>query len=52
MPAGSLDAEELRFQFTGRQHRECIIPQTVTRSLVLLTMGKSLPETCWTDWNY
>jgi len=24
----------------GRQHRECIIPQTVTRSLVLLKMGK------------
>jgi len=24
----------------GRQHRECIIPQTVTHSLVLLKMGK------------
>jgi len=23
----------------GRQHRECIIPQTVTHSLVLLKMG-------------
>ena len=25
---------------TGRQHRGCIIPQTVTQSLVLLKMGK------------
>ena len=25
---------------TGRQHRECIIPQAVTHSLVLLKMGK------------
>ena len=25
---------------TGRQHRRCIIPQTVTYSLVLLKMGK------------
>jgi len=25
---------------TGRQHRGCIIPQTVTHSLVLLKMGK------------
>ena len=25
---------------TGRQHRACIIPQTVTHSLVLLKMGK------------
>jgi len=24
----------------GRQHRGCIIPQTVTHSLVLLKMGK------------
>ena len=24
----------------GRQHRRCIIPQTVTHSLVLLKMGK------------
>ena len=25
---------------SGRQHRRCIIPQTVTHSLVLLKMGK------------
>ena len=25
----------------GRQHRGCIIPQTVTHSLVLLNMGKN-----------
>ena len=25
---------------TGRQHRECIISQAVTHSLVLLKMGK------------
>ena len=25
---------------TGRQHRGCIVPQTVTHSLVLLKMGK------------
>ena len=37
--AGSLEAEFLRFQATGRQHRECIIPQAVTHSLVLLKMG-------------
>jgi len=24
----------------GRQHRECIIPQAVTNSLVFLKMGK------------
>ena len=29
MPASSLEAEELRFQATGRQHRGCIIPQAV-----------------------
>ena len=39
LPAGSLEAEELRFQATGRQHRGCIIPQAVTHSLVLLKMG-------------
>ena len=27
-------------QATGRQHRGCIIPQTVTHSLLLLKMGK------------
>ena len=27
MPAGNLDAEELRIKATGRQHRGCIIPQ-------------------------
>ena len=31
-PAGSLEAEELRFQATGWQHRGCIIPQAVTHS--------------------
>ena len=40
MPGGSLEAEELRIQATGRQHRGCIIPQAVTHSLALLTMGK------------
>ena len=40
MPAGSLEEEELRIQASGRQHRGCITPQTVTHSLVLLTMGK------------
>ena len=34
------EAEELRFQATGRQHRGCITPQAVTHSLVLLKMGK------------
>ena len=35
MPAGSLEAEELKFlcfQTTGQQHRGCIIPQAVTQS--------------------
>ena len=32
MPTSSLEAEELRFQATGRQHRGCIIPQAVTQS--------------------
>ena len=32
LPAGSLEAELLRFQATGRQHRGCIIPQAVTQS--------------------
>jgi len=40
LPAGSLEAEELRFQVTGRQHCGCIIPQALTHSLVLLKMGK------------
>jgi hypothetical protein len=40
LPAGSLEAEELRFQAIGRQHRVCIIPQAVTYSLGLLKMGK------------
>ena len=30
---------------TGRQHRRCIIPQTVTHSLVLLKMGKIISRT-------
>jgi len=38
--AGSLEAEELRFQATGQQHRGCIIPQAVTHSLVLLKIDK------------
>ena len=29
LPAGNLDAEFLRIQVTGRQHRGCIIPQAV-----------------------
>jgi hypothetical protein len=29
LPVGSLYAEFLRIQATGRQHRGCIIPQTV-----------------------
>ena len=39
MPVGSLEAEFLRFQATGRQHRGCIIPQAVAHSLLLL-MGE------------
>ena len=34
LPAGRLGAEFLRFQTTCRKHRGCIIPQTVTHSLV------------------
>ena len=30
--AGSLEAEELRFQATSQQRRGCIIPQAVTHS--------------------
>jgi hypothetical protein len=47
MPAGNLEAEELQFlglQTTGRQRRGCIIPQSVTRSLVLLKMGKIIAQ--------
>ena len=40
IPAGSLEAEELRFQATGRQRRGFIIPQAVTHSVTLLKMGK------------
>ena len=43
MSAGSLEAEErhfLRFQATGRQKSGCIIPQSVTHSLVLPKMGE------------
>ena len=39
LPADSLEAEELRFRATGRQHRGCII-QALTHSLVLLKMGE------------
>jgi hypothetical protein len=38
--AGSLEAEFLRFQATGRQHRWYIIPQAANTSLVLLKMGE------------
>ena len=31
LPAGSLEAEELRFQATGRDCNGCIIPQAVTQ---------------------
>ena len=42
MPAGSLEAEELRFQATGYlPHRGCVIPQAVTHSLVPLKMGET-----------
>ena len=37
--AGSLEAEEL-IQFTGQQHRRCIIAHAVTYSLVLLKTGE------------
>ena len=40
MPAGSLEAESLRFQATGRQHFGYIMPQAVTHSLVLPKMGE------------
>jgi len=40
LPAGSLEAEELRFLVTGPQYRGCIIPHAVTHSLVLLKMGE------------
>ena len=39
LPAGSLEAEELRFQATCRQHRGCII-SSCKHSLVLLKMGE------------
>ena len=39
-PRCCLEAEFLRFQATGRQHRGCIIPQAVTHSLVILKMGE------------
>jgi hypothetical protein len=32
LPAGSLEAEFLRFQAASRQHRGCIIPHAVTQS--------------------
>ena len=32
LPAGNLEAAELRFQPTGWQHRGCIILQAVTQS--------------------
>ena len=44
LPAGSLEAEFLRFQVTDPQHRECNIPQAVTHSLVLLKMGKIIAQ--------
>jgi len=39
LPAGSLEEVEFRFQATGQELRGCIIPQTVTHSLVLLKIG-------------
>ena len=41
LPVGSLEADFLPFQATGRQHRRCIIPQAITHSLLLLKMGKN-----------
>jgi len=38
--AGSLEAEKLHFQATGRQRRGCIIPQAVTHGLAHLKMDK------------
>ena len=32
LPAGSLEAEKLDIQATGRQRRGCIMPQAVTQS--------------------
>ena len=40
LPAGSLEAEEIRFQTTGRQLRGYNIPQAVTHSLMLLKIGE------------
>jgi hypothetical protein len=41
LPVGGLAAEEfLRFQATDRPHIEYIIPQAVSHSLMLLSMGK------------
>jgi len=40
LPAGSLEAEFLRFQAICRQHRGYIIPQAVTHSLMLLKMDE------------
>ena len=42
MPASSVEAEELRFYATARQHRGRIIPQAVTHSLVTLKVGKMI----------
>ena len=38
------------FQTTDRQQFAFIIPHAVNHSLVLLRMGKKLPEICWADW--
>ena len=40
LSAGSLEAEFLRFQATGRQYRGCIMQQVVTHSTLLLKMGE------------
>ena len=38
-------------QATSRQQLGHILPHAVKHSLVLLRMGKKLPETCWAHWN-
>ena len=41
---GSLEAEFLRFQATGRQRLGCVIPQVVTHSIALLKMGEIVAQ--------
>jgi len=42
--ASGLEAEFLRIQATGWQHRGCIIPQAVTHSLAPLKTGKIIAQ--------